>query len=139
MNPQDGPSARAHVGRSTYRPFGDLDVFVGYLGHHGAGLWRPVEVDDNAETFLAQAYRFDPGPSDDRAVVAPPSFRIPEELARVLLDALVAHFGAGSDVRVLNDALGVERRRVDKLIDAVIARRDYGPKRDTYIENGPRA
>jgi hypothetical protein len=46
---------------------------------------------------------------------------LPESAARALLDALSQHFGGTGDTRQMRRDLDAERKRVDKLTDAVIA------------------
>lgn len=46
-----------------------------------------------------------------------PAFRLPEDLARALLDALATHFGGVSEVQSLRRDYLAERARVDKMID----------------------
>ncbi len=46
-----------------------------------------------------------------------PSLRLPEDLARALLDALAAHFGGTSEAQTLRSDYLAERKRVDKMID----------------------
>lgn len=49
--------------------------------------------------------------------------RLPEDDARAIYEALADHFGhAGHDIRALRRDHDAERRRVDKLIDALIPR-----------------
>lgn len=56
------------------------------------------------------------------ANAAAPTLRIPDEVARPLLDALANHYGGTSDSRTLRRDYEAERARVDKLIDAAIQR-----------------
>lgn len=51
------------------------------------------------------------------AVANEPAFRLPEDLARALLDALATHFGGVSEVQSLRRDYLAERARVDKMID----------------------
>lgn len=53
-------------------------------------------------------------------VVTEPSLRLPEDMARALLDALSAHFGGSSDVQTLRKDYMAERARVDKMIDCLV-------------------
>jgi hypothetical protein len=50
----------------------------------------------------------------------PPTFRLPEDAARALLDSLAGHFGGVSEVQTLRKDYLAERGRVDKLTDAII-------------------
>lgn len=87
--------------------FGRLDV---YLQHPNLGLYRPG-VDDTFDRYER--------PADDGAYAAP-SFRLDDEAARALLDALAAHFGGTSEVQTMRADLLHERKRVDKMIDHLI-------------------
>lgn len=49
------------------------------------------------------------------------ALRIPEDVARALLDALAEHFGGDSVGRTARQDHVAERARVDKLTDALIA------------------
>lgn len=49
-----------------------------------------------------------------------PTFTIPGEAGRALLDALIRHYQGGGDLHALRQDYDAERRRVDKLTDAVI-------------------
>lgn len=49
-----------------------------------------------------------------------PSLRLPDEVARALLDALHLHFAGASDTRSLRADYNHERGRVDRLIGALI-------------------
>jgi hypothetical protein len=64
---------------------------------------------------------------DAACMTHPPALRMPDEMARALLDALSAHYGGTSDTRTLRSDLLHERGRVDKvtgaLIDALLQRR----------------
>lgn len=46
-----------------------------------------------------------------------PTLRLPESMARALLDALSAHFGGTGDMQTLRKDYLAERARVDKMID----------------------
>jgi hypothetical protein len=52
-----------------------------------------------------------------------PSIRLPEHVARALLDALAEHFGGTSEVQTLRKDYLAERSRVDKMIDHLTATR----------------
>lgn len=51
----------------------------------------------------------------------PDLLHVPEPVARALYDALAEHFGHGAPGRQLRSDYDAERRRVDKLTDAVLA------------------
>lgn len=53
---------------------------------------------------------------DIRGTMLPPTLRMPEDVARALLDALAAHFGGTSDTRQLRKDYDAERTRVDRFI-----------------------
>ncbi len=49
-----------------------------------------------------------------------PTLRLPDEIARVLLDALHRHYAGTTDARALRADYDHERKRVDRLINALI-------------------
>lgn len=51
-----------------------------------------------------------------------PTLRLPEDMARALLDALAAHFGGTGEVQTLRKDYLAERQRVDKMIDHLTSR-----------------
>lgn len=53
---------------------------------------------------------------DDQSVHTPPTLRMPEDMARSLLDALSRHFGGSTDVQTLRGDYLAERKRVDIFI-----------------------
>lgn len=57
----------------------------------------------------------------DAATYTEPTLRLPEDIARALLDALAAHFGGTSEVQTLRKDYVAERGRVDRMIDAMTA------------------
>lgn len=56
------------------------------------------------------------------AVYTPPSLVLGDEMARALLDALAAYFGGTSEVQTLRRDYDAERKRVDRLIEALVTR-----------------
>lgn len=69
-------------------------------------------------------------------IVQKPSLRMDEEVARALLDALTRHFHGSEDSRVLRKDYDDERKRVDRLTDAMMeiaaeARHLYEPRPPT--------
>ena len=57
----------------------------------------------------------------DRPIATDPALRITDELGRALLDALAAHYGGAVDARTSREDLLTERRRSDRLIEALIS------------------
>lgn len=57
----------------------------------------------------------------DRHAVAPPSLRLPDDLGRVLYEALAAHYGAGPATQTQRQDYLHERGRVDRLVDTLAA------------------
>lgn len=49
-----------------------------------------------------------------------PTLLLSDDMGRALLDALSAHYGGHSDVRSLRKDYDAERKRVDKLTDAIV-------------------
>lgn len=95
--------ARAYVQRDFAR-FG-VSVWLGRFGDETVDLVEPSEL------VLRRTSR------DEAATVQEPSLRIPEDMARALLDALTEHFGGYSDMQRLHADYQAERKRVDKMID----------------------
>lgn len=56
----------------------------------------------------------------DSAIATEPALRISDELGRALLDALAAHYGGAVDARTSREDLLSERKRSDRLIEALI-------------------
>ena len=54
------------------------------------------------------------------SAMSEPVIRLPEDAARALCDALVAHFDGASDIRTVRAELDQEKRRVDTLIDQLV-------------------
>jgi hypothetical protein len=56
------------------------------------------------------------------AAAAPetPTLNLSDDMARAMLDALSAHYGGHSDTRTLRRDYDDERKRVDRLTDAII-------------------
>jgi hypothetical protein len=48
--------------------------------------------------------------------VSEPALRLPDDMARALLDALAAHYGGQTDTRTLRQDYLAERARVDRLL-----------------------
>lgn len=106
MSDNDFP-IRAYVARD-FRRFGGCSI---WLVHRQRGLLRPGVndglVNDSWEPL-------------DETTDRPPSLMLDDEMARVLLDALAAYFGGTGDVQALRRDYDAERKRVDKMIDALI-------------------
>ena len=100
-------TARAHVEAHFAR--GDLSIFLGWTTSDSDTMRVVLPADFVVEEQTANT------------TVSAPSMRIPEDLARALLDALSQHFGGSSDVRSLRNDYDAERRRVDKLIGYLTA------------------
>jgi hypothetical protein len=112
MNLGDVGPLRAHVSRSFYGPW-QLAVWVDLPGR---GIWRPAVATDD-DPHPAQRWE----PVTDPAVQVAPSLLIDDEIGRVLLDALAAHYGGTGEVQTMRADLLHERKRVDKLIDNLLA------------------
>lgn len=54
------------------------------------------------------------------AAIQPPTMRLPEHVARALLDGLCAHFGGTTEVLTARRDLQAANARTDRLIDALI-------------------
>lgn len=104
--------------------------------HAYDGPWRAAVQDDfvrdGVAVLLGQKIR-----QGETAVVKPvemvletqpepvyvgePSLRLPDGLARALLDALASHYGGASDLRRLRSDYDAERARVDRMIGHLIS------------------
>lgn len=101
----------------------------------GTGPWRALIVDEDPlpnYVRVIAGMRGKPGnvyvksiseQGIETAYVEPgaegPSFRMPVEMALVLLDALAEHFGGTSSGRLAREDFVHERGRVDRLIETV--------------------
>ena len=56
---------------------------------------------------------------DESSAEVEPSFRLPEETGRALLEALVQHYQGAEDTRALRQDYNAERKRVDELVKAL--------------------
>lgn len=56
----------------------------------------------------------------DGAIIEEPTLSLPDDLARALLDALLRHYQGASDMHTVRADLIAERKRSDKMIDALI-------------------
>lgn len=96
-------TGRAYVGANF--PFDGVDV---YLGHDLGG--RRLVADPTELSWS-------PTPEGEATTAQPPTLRLPDDVARALLDALAAHYGGTSEVQTLRKDYLAERARVDKMID----------------------
>lgn len=104
MNEYTNPF-RAHVDRRLY---GGVSIWL--LDRHTGEKRVMVPHEPVFETF-------------DEHTTVPPSLVLGDEMARVLLDALAAYFGGTGEVQTLRRDYDAERKRVDKMIEALIDRR----------------
>lgn len=97
-------SARAYA-TTDYARRG-VAIYLTGERHYGSGpvtaIGQPTEI---VMTDIA-----------DEGAVAEPTLRLPDDMARALLDALSAHYGGTTDMRSLRKDYDDERRRVDRLI-----------------------
>lgn len=49
-----------------------------------------------------------------------PTLTIPDEMARLLMDALIQHYGGATSTRQLRSDFEHERKRVDRMIESMI-------------------
>jgi hypothetical protein len=66
-----------------------------------------------------QPLSWEPVDTTSGAIVAP-SFQVPTEAARALMDALVHHYHGADDSRALRKDYDAERARVDMLTEALV-------------------
>lgn len=97
-------TARAHVFPDFSRPGG------------GVSIWMVRDVPGGVERLEPTALVVTRMSEEEMAAQQEPSLRLPEDIARALLDALARHFGGVSDVQTLRQDYLAERARVDKMI-----------------------
>jgi hypothetical protein len=88
-----------------------VEILLAVRDHDGVRLVLPVQIELGEPTDPHIA----PAPDD----VLAPWLTLPGDAARVLFDALAAHFLGTSDVVRLSRDLAAERRRVDALIAGI--------------------
>lgn len=98
-------TAFAYVDRRF--PFDRVAVWLGNRQPDGAG---------GGTAHVAAPLELVMEPTDPAGVDVPPTLLLSEVHARVLLDALAAHFGGTSEVQTLRRDYDAERARVDLLI-----------------------
>lgn len=97
--------SRAYVSDDFAR--NGVSIFLAHDRGNGRALANPVELawSEAAASEAAAGWVHDP------------TLRLPDDVARALLDALVAHYGGTSEVQTLRKDYLAERARVDKMID----------------------
>lgn len=100
----------------------DARAYVDHdFGRDGISIWLGRFHGDQADIVQPAELVFQRTDRTEGATVeGGPSLRLPEDIARALLDALVAHYGGHSDMRRLRADYDQERKRVDKMIDHLI-------------------
>jgi hypothetical protein len=96
-------TTRAYVGQD-FAQFRGLAVYLVDQRGDTSAIGLPVEL-----TFQTIT-------DEQSSATQQPTLRLPEDMARALLDALAAHFGGTSDVQTLRKDYVAERARVDKMI-----------------------
>lgn len=97
---------RAYVD-TDYSHFQGISIYLAHkLADGSTAFGQPTEV-----VFEATP----------EGVQVPPTFRMPADVGRALLDALAAHYGGTSEVQTLRKDFLHERGRVDKLIGTLSA------------------
>jgi hypothetical protein len=86
----------------------------------GVAIW--LADGHPGQRLLAEAVdiRWQTVPAEAVAVSPEPTLRLPDAVARALLDALTAHFGGAPELQTLRKDYVAERARVDKMIDHLI-------------------
>lgn len=95
-------TARAHVSFDHGR--WGVALWLGRKTADGLHIVEPVDLVVTTTTL------------DEVAAWTEPTLRLPEDMARALLDALAGHFGGTSDVQTLRKDYLAERARVDLMI-----------------------
>lgn len=83
---------------------GHFDLAIHLVNHRG----ETVSVGQPTDIVFATL--------DEQSIPTPPTLRLPEDMARALLDALSRHFGGSTDVQTLRGDYLAERKRVDTFI-----------------------
>lgn len=113
MNELDNTRWRAEAGRHMYpRPTGFLAVNV-WRRHSDGSVDLLMPTDLTCRTLRGDELYAMPG--DPR-----PSLELDDEMALALLNALAAYFGGTSDVLTLRRDYDAERKRVDRMIEALV-------------------
>lgn len=97
-----------------------------FLGGRLGIMWR-IEH-EGQPTMYSNGDMIAVPPADNTALEIEP-LRLNDEFARALLTALLAYYEGGEDTRSLRRDYDAERKRVDKMLDALISadRRGYQP------------
>ena len=106
--PDLNPSSpiRAHI-MDSFEPDG-IGVILSLRYSESVDDIRVIHFD---KLGIMSVDKYDPG------TAVTPSFRVSNDFARALLDALLRHYQGASDLHQLRQDYMDERRRVDKLID----------------------
>jgi hypothetical protein len=83
----------------------------------GVGIYLVDTENGNRRVAEPVDFVWSPVAEAVEVAVQAPTLRMPEHVARALLDALAAHFGGTSEVQTLRKDYMAERARVDKMID----------------------
>lgn len=89
------------------------------------GLWliRRLIIDGVRETAVAAPVEFEWTTMDEAATIdqARPTLRLPDGMARSMLDELAVHYRGTTDVRDLRRDYDHERKRVDDMLQFVMS------------------
>lgn len=94
------------------------------LNWHGIAVWlgRSDPGRDEVEVVLPIELVIERQTMMEGAASREPTLRLPDDLARALLDALVQHYGGHQNLRSLRADYDAERKRVDRFIDHLTGR-----------------
>ena len=92
-----------------------------HVNEHLMGLGTSIHIVDNFETGsghvilrgIGGSFRWEPYDPNDLIEAPEPTFRLPSEAGRALLDALMRHYNGAEDTRSLRRDYDAERKRVD--------------------------
>jgi len=101
---------KAHANQSLRAIGRSVDIWLYSRGDNGLTV-----VDSGEQMWTYRTIREDDGAQLE------PSMTLNDEQGRALLDALIAHYGAGSDLRRLFDDVKFERARGDRMLDALLS------------------
>jgi hypothetical protein len=88
------------------------------INSDGLAIW--LAMGQPGQRLIAEAVRLEWRTTEPAVALAEPTLRLPDDVARALLDALTAHYGGAPELQSLRKDYVAERGRVDKMIDHLI-------------------
>jgi len=96
------------------------------IDFHAMGVAATVYRRDGGGTFVyrpADGNTFPVWESVEPVTNVEPSMRLPDDVAKALLEGLLDHYRGGHDARQLRADYDAERKRVDKMLDNLLGGR----------------